>query len=86
VLTGSFNFTHQAEAENAENLLVIKGYPGLVHTYRDDFFKHKEHARAPQAVPAGRSDPSRARPLESHAGHDRRDAGQASHTPAPKAA
>ena len=25
VITGSFNFTHQAEAENAENLLIIKG-------------------------------------------------------------
>jgi phosphatidylserine/phosphatidylglycerophosphate/cardiolipin synthase-like enzyme len=31
VITGSFNFTHQAEAENAENLLVIKGHPELAH-------------------------------------------------------
>ena len=29
LITGSFNFTHQAEAENAENLLIIKGHPEL---------------------------------------------------------
>ena len=30
VITGSFNFTKAAEEKNAENLLVIKGEPGLV--------------------------------------------------------
>ena len=29
LITGSFNFTHQAESENAENLLIIKGHPDL---------------------------------------------------------
>jgi phosphatidylserine/phosphatidylglycerophosphate/cardiolipin synthase-like enzyme len=48
LLTGSFNFTHQAETENAENLLVIKGHPDLIHAYRHDFLAHKAHARAPQ--------------------------------------
>jgi phosphatidylserine/phosphatidylglycerophosphate/cardiolipin synthase-like enzyme len=43
VLTGSFNFTHQAEAENAENLLVIKGHPEMAKTYRQTFLTHKEH-------------------------------------------
>jgi phosphatidylserine/phosphatidylglycerophosphate/cardiolipin synthase-like enzyme len=54
LVTGSFNFTHQAEAENAENLLVIKGHPDLVHAYRRDFQTHKSHTRAPEikAAPA----------------------------------
>jgi len=46
LITGSFNFTHQAEAENAENLLIIKGHPELVHTYRENIAAHKAHARA----------------------------------------
>jgi phosphatidylserine/phosphatidylglycerophosphate/cardiolipin synthase-like enzyme len=54
LVTGSFNFTHQAEAENAENLLVIKGHPELVHSYHLDFVAHKGHARPPdvKAAPA----------------------------------
>lgn len=46
LLTGSFNFTHHAEQDNAENLLVIKGHPELVHAYRQNFTTHKAHARA----------------------------------------
>lgn len=48
LVTGSFNFTSHAENENAENLLVIKGHPELVHAYREDFQHHKGHSRAPQ--------------------------------------
>jgi phosphatidylserine/phosphatidylglycerophosphate/cardiolipin synthase-like enzyme len=48
VLTGSFNFTHHAENDNAENLLVIKGHPELVRAYKDNFHTHKSHARAPE--------------------------------------
>ena len=48
VITGSFNFTNQAEHENAENLLVLKGHPGLAQAYRQNFAAHKEHARAPE--------------------------------------
>src|SRR5262249_45629818 len=48
IITGSFNFTHQAEAENAENLLVIKGHPELLEAYRQDFLAHKAHSQAPQ--------------------------------------
>jgi len=47
-VTGSFNFTHQAENENAENLLVVKGHPELAHSYRQDFLAHKGHARPPE--------------------------------------
>src|SRR5438552_3620169 len=49
VLTGSFNFTNQAEHENAENLLVLKHYPDLARAYRENFHAHKEHARVPQS-------------------------------------
>jgi phosphatidylserine/phosphatidylglycerophosphate/cardiolipin synthase-like enzyme len=48
VLTGSFNFTHHAENDNAENLLVIKGHPDLVRAYKDNFHSHKSHARTPE--------------------------------------
>ena len=51
LLTGSFNFTNQAEHENAENLLIIKGHGELVTLYRNNFFAHKGHCRAPQAKP-----------------------------------
>jgi phosphatidylserine/phosphatidylglycerophosphate/cardiolipin synthase-like enzyme len=48
VVTGSFNFTHQAEAENAENLLIIKGNTALAKSYRDHFAEHKGHCAQPQ--------------------------------------
>jgi len=52
VLTGSFNFTHQAEAENAENLLVIKGNAALAKSYRDHFAEHKNHCQPSQSKAA----------------------------------
>jgi phosphatidylserine/phosphatidylglycerophosphate/cardiolipin synthase-like enzyme len=48
IVTGSYNFTHQAEAENAENMLIIKGHPDLVQQYRANLMKHKEHCRPAQ--------------------------------------
>jgi phosphatidylserine/phosphatidylglycerophosphate/cardiolipin synthase-like enzyme len=48
VITGSFNFTNQAENENAENLMIIRGHPELVNWYRTNFFKHREHAKPAQ--------------------------------------
>jgi phosphatidylserine/phosphatidylglycerophosphate/cardiolipin synthase-like enzyme len=45
LITGSFNFTNQAENENAENLLIIKGHPELIHLYRESFFKHRDHSK-----------------------------------------
>jgi phosphatidylserine/phosphatidylglycerophosphate/cardiolipin synthase-like enzyme len=58
VLTGSFNFTHHAETENAENLLVLRGHPDLVRAYRQDFAAHKAHARAPQVAVAPAQHPA----------------------------
>lgn len=46
LVTGSFNFTYQAETENAENLLILKGHPDLINAYRRDFQTHKSHTRA----------------------------------------
>jgi phosphatidylserine/phosphatidylglycerophosphate/cardiolipin synthase-like enzyme len=48
IVTGSFNFTHQAEGENAENLLIIKGHPDLARQYHVNFMKHKDHCRQVQ--------------------------------------
>jgi phosphatidylserine/phosphatidylglycerophosphate/cardiolipin synthase-like enzyme len=48
IITGSFNFTNQAEAHNAENLLVLKGHPELVASYRAAFEAHKAHCQKPQ--------------------------------------
>jgi phosphatidylserine/phosphatidylglycerophosphate/cardiolipin synthase-like enzyme len=45
LITGSYNFTNQAEGENAENLMIIKGNSELVNQYRENFFKHREHAK-----------------------------------------
>jgi phosphatidylserine/phosphatidylglycerophosphate/cardiolipin synthase-like enzyme len=52
LITGSFNFTHQAEIENAENLLVLKGHPHLVNAYRENFMAHKAHCQPPGAKAA----------------------------------
>jgi phosphatidylserine/phosphatidylglycerophosphate/cardiolipin synthase-like enzyme len=52
VITGSFNFTHQAEMENAENLLIVKGNRTLARAYHDHFSQHKGHCRHPQTKPA----------------------------------
>jgi phosphatidylserine/phosphatidylglycerophosphate/cardiolipin synthase-like enzyme len=44
LITGSFNFTKAAEEKNAENLLVIKGGPGLEKKYLANFREHLEHS------------------------------------------
>jgi phosphatidylserine/phosphatidylglycerophosphate/cardiolipin synthase-like enzyme len=48
LITGSYNFTNQAEEENAENLLIIKGHPELVAQYRQNFLAHKGHCKPAQ--------------------------------------
>ena len=48
VLTGSFNFTRQAEHENAENLLVLHHHREMVAAYRQNFHVHRDHARQPE--------------------------------------
>jgi phosphatidylserine/phosphatidylglycerophosphate/cardiolipin synthase-like enzyme len=48
VITGSYNFTNQAEGENAENMIILKGLPELARQYRDNFMKHKAHCKPAQ--------------------------------------
>lgn len=43
VITGSFNFTDQAENENAENLLVIRD-KGIADKYTANWKAHAEHS------------------------------------------
>ena len=53
VITGSFNFTNQAEHENAENLLILKGFRELAGHFHANFLEHHGHARAVgQAAPS----------------------------------
>jgi phosphatidylserine/phosphatidylglycerophosphate/cardiolipin synthase-like enzyme len=52
IITGSFNFTNQAEHENGENLLIIKGNPDLVQAYRQNYLAHKAHSRPAEQKPA----------------------------------
>ncbi|MFO0935467.1 MAG: phospholipase D family protein [Gemmataceae bacterium] len=47
VITGSFNFTRQAELENAENLLIFRNQPELAARYKDNFHSHAGHCHAP---------------------------------------
>jgi phosphatidylserine/phosphatidylglycerophosphate/cardiolipin synthase-like enzyme len=48
VVTGSYNFTNQAEHENAENMLIIRGHAEMIRQYRDNFMKHKSHCKQAQ--------------------------------------
>jgi phosphatidylserine/phosphatidylglycerophosphate/cardiolipin synthase-like enzyme len=44
IITGSFNFTKQAEEENGENLLVIRDDSKLCAAYADNFAAHLKHS------------------------------------------
>ena len=45
VLTGSFNYTKQAEHSNAENLLVIRDH-ALAAKYSENWREHAAHSKA----------------------------------------
>lgn len=46
IITGSFNFTNQAENSNAENLLVLHDKAELYKAYEDSFQQHLAHSEA----------------------------------------
>jgi phosphatidylserine/phosphatidylglycerophosphate/cardiolipin synthase-like enzyme len=46
VITGSYNFTEQAEKSNAENLLVISGNAKLAAAFDANFNEHLGHSQA----------------------------------------
>ncbi len=45
VITGSYNFTWSAQHQNAENLLVIRGYPAVAERYATNWTRHWSAAR-----------------------------------------
>ena len=47
LITGSFNFTRQADHQNAENLLVFHHHSELIGRYKQNFHAHKDHCQAP---------------------------------------
>jgi phosphatidylserine/phosphatidylglycerophosphate/cardiolipin synthase-like enzyme len=65
VITGSFNFTRQAEHSNAENLLIIRDHRDLAELYRTNFHSHRGHCQAPGKGP---KDDSRIRADQGHKG------------------
>lgn len=58
IVTGSYNFTNQAEHENAENMLIVKGHPELVNSYRQTFLAHKAHCKPAQTKTAAEAPPA----------------------------
>lgn len=44
LITGSFNFTKNAESSNAENLLVIRNMQYVVDAYKINFETHYKHS------------------------------------------
>jgi phosphatidylserine/phosphatidylglycerophosphate/cardiolipin synthase-like enzyme len=59
VITGSFNFTKQAETSNAENLLVIRS-PELARKYAANWQAHLEHSEKYEEKEKGYSETHRA--------------------------
>lgn len=45
LITGSFNFTNNAEKSNAENTLIVKNSKCLIASYTENFNKHMEHTK-----------------------------------------
>lgn len=45
LITGSFNFTSNAEKSNAENLLIIRNRPDLYTAYENNLRHHFEHSK-----------------------------------------
>jgi phosphatidylserine/phosphatidylglycerophosphate/cardiolipin synthase-like enzyme len=46
LITGSFNFTRQADHQNAENLLIFHHHSELIDRYKQNFRAHKDHCLA----------------------------------------
>jgi phosphatidylserine/phosphatidylglycerophosphate/cardiolipin synthase-like enzyme len=44
IITGSFNFTTQADQANVENLLIIRDRPALYAAYEANFEQHLSHS------------------------------------------
>jgi phosphatidylserine/phosphatidylglycerophosphate/cardiolipin synthase-like enzyme len=53
VITGSFNFSLNAQQRNAENIVIITGVPKIAKAYRENWQQHWEHSEPlqPQVNP-----------------------------------
>lgn len=51
VITGSYNFTWSARARNAENLLLLRGDPGLARAYLENWQRHRAEATPIHRLP-----------------------------------
>ncbi|MFH0964504.1 MAG: phospholipase D family protein [Planctomycetota bacterium] len=45
IITGSYNFTISAEFSNAENLIILKGFPEVFEQYWRNYAEHRQHAQ-----------------------------------------
>jgi phosphatidylserine/phosphatidylglycerophosphate/cardiolipin synthase-like enzyme len=61
LITGSFNFTNQAEHSNAENLLVIHDHAKLYAAYEENFQHHLGHSEPYASAESPSEAPSRSR-------------------------
>src|SRR5205814_3972748 len=67
IITGSFNFTTNAEQHNAENLLVIRNRPELYQAYQNNFRHHYEHSQPYQGRGTGSQPPTHSyRPTQNY--------------------
>lgn len=48
IVTGSFNFTNQAEHQNAENLVIMTHHRELIQNYLANYQHHREHSHPSQ--------------------------------------
>ena len=44
VVTGSYNFTYNAQHRNAENAVILRGNPPLCEAFRNNWLRHKAHS------------------------------------------
>ena len=44
VVTGSYNFTYNAQHRNAENAVILRGNPPLCDAFRSNWLHHKAHS------------------------------------------
>jgi phosphatidylserine/phosphatidylglycerophosphate/cardiolipin synthase-like enzyme len=60
IITGSFNFTDNAEESNAENLLIVRNRPELVAKYLANFREHQKHSERYTGVAEAESERGKA--------------------------
>ena len=54
VITGSYNFTHAAQAKNAENVVVISGNRAVTDRFVENFARHRQRSQPWRSRPAPR--------------------------------